>query len=62
MGETAEPVQFWYNLKTQQVEQGKLSAAVYRVGPFETAAEAANALEIIKARSAKWSEQEESDR
>ncbi len=50
--------QFWYNLKTGQVEQGMVSPSVQRVGPFETREEAENALEILRANSAKWAEEE----
>ncbi len=58
MDETAEPEQFWYNLKTNIVEKGRLSAAIYRVGPFETEAQAANALALIRQRAADWKTQE----
>ena len=50
--------QFWYNLTTGQVEEGMVSPAVDRVGPFETRAEAERALEILRANSAKWAEEE----
>jgi hypothetical protein len=50
--------QFWYNLKTGQVAEGMVSPAVERVGPFETRAEAERALEILRANSAKWAEEE----
>ncbi|HEY6799566.1 MAG TPA: SPOR domain-containing protein [Agromyces sp.] len=49
---------FWYNLKTGEVEQGYESPSVDRVGPFETHAEAERALEILRANSAKWAEEE----
>lgn len=59
---SGEPIEFWFNLKTGLVEVGKQSAAPYRVGPFETAAEATNALKTLAERSAKWdTEDEESD-
>jgi hypothetical protein len=50
--------QFWYNMKSGEVEQGFLSPAVDRVGPFETRAEAEHALDILRANSAKWAEEE----
>ena len=50
--------QFWYNMKTGEVEQGFQSPAPDRVGPFETRAEAERALEILRANSAKWAEEE----
>jgi hypothetical protein len=50
--------QYWYNMKTGEVEQGFLSPAPDRVGPFETHAEAERALEILRANSAKWAEED----
>jgi hypothetical protein len=52
---------FWYNLRTGAVEQGFESPSVDRVGPFETHAEAERALEILRANSAKWAEEEAAD-
>ena len=49
---------FWYNLRTGEVERGFVSQSVDRVGPFETHAEAERALEILRANSAKWAEEE----
>ena len=53
-----DKVQFWYNTKTKQVEKGLLSAAIYRIGPFESQAEAARAEEILRERSKAWSEED----
>ena len=50
--------QYWYNMKTGEVEQGFQSPAPDRVGPFETRAEAERALEILRANSAKWAEED----
>ncbi|QTX04822.1 SPOR domain-containing protein [Agromyces archimandritae] len=52
---------YWYNLRTGEVEQGFQSPAVDRVGPFETRAEAERALEILRANSAKWAEEDEAE-
>lgn len=52
---------FWFNLKTLKVEKGLQSAAPYRVGPFKTEAEAANALKLLSQRSETWREEEERD-
>lgn len=49
---------FWYNMKTGAVEQGFQSPSLERVGPFETREEAERALEILRAKSAKWAEEE----
>ena len=50
--------QYWYNLKTGQVEHGYESPSVDRAGPFATAAEAARAPEVLRERSAKWAAEE----
>jgi hypothetical protein len=50
--------QFWYNMKTGVVEQGRQSPAVDRVGPFDTREEAEHALDILRANSAKWAEED----
>ena len=52
------PEEFWFNLKTNLVEFGKLTAASYRVGPFATEAEAKNALKLVADRSKSWDEEE----
>ena len=49
---------FWYNMKTGQVEQGFVSPAPDRVGPFDTRAEAEHALEKLRENSAKWAEED----
>lgn len=49
---------YWYNLKTGEVEHGRLSPAVDRVGPFDTAEEAARAPELIEQRTKAWEEDE----
>ena len=50
--------QWWYNLRTGEVEEGMVSPAVYRAGPFPSREEAARAPEIIAERSRKWAEEE----
>ena len=52
---------FWYNLKTQEVESGPQSLSIDRVGPFDTAEEAATAPEIIAERVRKIREESERD-
>lgn len=59
---TEEPSKkYWYNLKTGKVEQGFESPVVDRAGPFDTAEEAAHALERMRARSAAWDEEERAE-
>ncbi|MEW1974680.1 SPOR domain-containing protein [Microbacterium profundi] len=52
---------YWYNTNTGQVEHGYESPAVDRIGPFDTAEAAANALEMIRARSEAWAVEEAID-
>jgi len=51
--------EYWFNINTQAVEKGLLSAAPFRIGPFKTEAEAANALEVIRLRAKAWQEDDE---
>jgi hypothetical protein len=53
-GENGEKPQYWFNLKTLRVEIGRKSAAPYRVGPFDSEAEASAALKLLRERSEKW--------
>ena len=53
-----ESHKYWYNLETGQVEQGYLSPAIARAGPFDTAEEAARAPQLLKEREQKWAEDE----
>lgn len=45
---------YWYNLETKQVEHGSNSPRKDLVGPFDTAEEAAAALEVIAKRNEEW--------
>lgn len=54
--------EYWFNTKTMSVEVGKQALALYRIGPFDTRADAENAYEILKSRSKTWSEEEEQDK
>ncbi len=51
--------EFWFNTKTGQVEVGKQTLAVYRIGPFKTRQEAEKAFEILRSRSERWQEEDE---
>jgi len=59
-GDGNQVPEFWFNTKTKSVEKGLLTAAPFRIGPFKSEAEAANALEIIRRRAKAW--QDEDDR
>ena len=56
-----EATEFWFNMQTGIVEEGKQSLALYRIGPFGDRHSAEHALEIVAARSAAWAEEEEED-
>lgn len=49
---------FWYNTMTNQVEFGRKSLSLDRLGPFDSAEEAARALEIIADRARALREQD----
>jgi cell division septation protein DedD len=51
--------EYWFNTRTKQVEIGKQSIAVYRIGPFKTRSDAEHALENIAAKSKAWREEQE---
>ena len=48
--------EFYYNTRTHMVERGRLSPWEHLIGPYFTHAEAERALEIAKARTADWDE------
>ena len=57
----SDETEFWFNLKTGEVEEGKQTLAIYRVGPFKSRNEAEHALEILAARASAWAEEDEDD-
>jgi hypothetical protein len=52
--------QWWFNLRTQQVERGSGAPNAERMGPYATEREAAEALERARERSEAW-EAEDND-
>jgi hypothetical protein len=54
-----EPQQYWFNTLTGEVEVGKQSAAIYRIGPFSTREGAARALQTLAERTKAWQSEEE---
>ncbi len=46
--------EWWFNTKTQEVEEGPQSLSALRVGPFVTREDAARANEIIAGRAQEW--------
>lgn len=61
MTDSTQPKEFWFNTKTNQVEVGKQSIAVYRIGPFSTFEDASHALEILAEKSKQWREKDEQE-
>lgn len=53
---------YWYNMRTGEVEHGPESPAIDRVGPFDTAEEAAGAPQVLQARSKAWAEDEDREK
>ena len=51
--------QWWFNLRTKQVEQDAGGPNSERLGPYDTEADARNALERAAARNADWDAQDE---
>lgn len=52
---------YWYNTTSGEVEYGYMSPAVDRVGPFDTADEAANAMQTLRDRADAWAVEEAID-
>lgn len=48
--------EFYYNLRTKQVEEGPLSPVHERMGPYDSREEAQHALEIAEKRNEQWEE------
>lgn len=53
--------EYWFNLKTKEVEVGKQSPAVFRIGPFKSRDEARAALQLIQSRTTQWQDDEDKD-
>jgi hypothetical protein len=53
--------EWFYNIKTGEVEEGRQSLASDLDGPFATREDAARAQEIIAERSRKWAAEDSAD-
>jgi hypothetical protein len=51
-------VEYWYNVRTGTVEQGRQSLSSELVGPFESRVAAEHALEKLAENSRKWAAEE----
>ncbi|MBS1674286.1 MAG: SPOR domain-containing protein [Actinobacteria bacterium] len=52
---------YWYNSGTGEVEFGLESPSSERIGPFDTAEEAARAPEVLQERARAWAEEDAKD-
>ena len=52
---------YWFNTRTNQVEEGRQSLSIDRLGPFDTREEAERALEIVAERARRIREEDERD-
>jgi hypothetical protein len=55
-GTTGHPREFWVNVVTGQVEEGRLSPAAERMGPYPTREAAQHAFDTAAARNDAWDE------
>ena len=53
--------QFYYNVATHQVEEGKVSGWTDRMGPYPTREAAAKALDTAAARVQRWQAEDAED-
>lgn len=52
--------EYWYNVRTGEIEQGAQSSWKHLLGPYGSHAEAAQAMEQVKANNERWDEDEHS--
>ncbi len=50
--------EWWFNIKTGQVEDGPQSLGIDRIGPFKTREEALRANDIVAECARQWAEEE----
>lgn len=50
--------EYFYNLETHQVEEGRLSDGLHLMGPYPTREAAANALAHARERNEEWEEED----
>jgi hypothetical protein len=51
-----DKIEYFYNTRTQMVERGRQSSWEHLMGPYDTFADATQALEIAKKRNQAWSD------
>ncbi len=53
-GTGATMTEYWYNIRTHEVEEDRLSDWSQLIGPYKTREEAEHALEKVRARNVAW--------
>ena len=56
MNPTGDKVEYFFNTATRQVERGRQSSWEHLLGPFDTAEEAQQAVDIASDKSEAWDE------
>jgi hypothetical protein len=51
--------EYWYNVKTHEIEEDAMSDWTQLIGPYKTRQEAEHALEKVKARNDAWDAQDD---
>ena len=51
--------EYWYNVKTHEIEEDAMSDWSQLIGPYKTREEAEHALEKVKARNDAWDAQDD---
>lgn len=52
--------EFYYNVESGEVEEGKVSSWTHLMGPYPTREDAQHALETARARTAAWDQEDRS--
>ena len=60
-GRETAMAEYWYNIKTHEVEEDRLSDWSQLIGPYKTRQEAEHALEKVRARNEVWEKDDDDD-
>lgn len=58
MSEESTQRQYWYNIRTGQVEEGHQSSWTHLMGPYPTREAAQHALELAQQRNESWEDED----
>ena len=53
--------EYWYNVRTHEIEEDRLSDWSQLIGPYKTREEAEHALEKVRTRNEAWEKQDDDD-